>query len=175
LKTLKTLSFLHSGKNVVFLGPTGTGKTHLGLSIGYECCQKGYKAYFIKLDELKAKFAESIRASNTDRCLSHLAKFSCLIIDEVGHCTLTKDETRLFFQLVDRYYQKKTGSIVLTSNLNVNHWDEVFFNDKTLECALDRILDDSIVFSVLGQSYRGRDKVFTKMKLKSRYESGLDN
>ncbi len=163
--SLKTLSFLQTGRNILFLGSPGTGKTHLALSIGMECCKKKHKAYFIKLEELKGKFKDAIDSGSTTTCLAKLGNFSCFIIDEIGHCTLNLQETRMFFQLIDKYYQKKTGSLIMTSNLNVNHWDEVFTVSKTLECALDRIFDESIVINLVGDSYRGRNKEFIKIKM----------
>ena len=89
--------------------------------------------------------------------LNSLVRPSCLIIDEVGHCELDKENTRLFFDLIDRRYQKEGSyNIVFTSNKNPSQWRNVFNEDDSLLCALDRIFDDATVFTIRGESFRGR-------------------
>ena len=84
------------------------------------------KAYFIKMDELKEKFRAAIQQERLGKYLDGLAKYSCLIIDEAGYCHFDKDETLMFFQLVDRISLKEKGSIVLTSNKDTSTWQELF-------------------------------------------------
>ena len=82
---------------------------------------------------------------------------SCLIIDEVGHCEFDKENTQLFFDMVDRRYNKDGAfNIVFTSNKNPSLWRSNFNENDALLCALDRIFDDAIVFNIKGDSYRGR-------------------
>jgi hypothetical protein len=76
----------------------------------------------------------------------------------VGYCKLNRQETLLFFQLVDRIRLKDTGSIVLTSNKDLSQWPEVFDEDDTLECAIDRLWDKAICMTFSGQSHRGSDR-----------------
>lgn len=85
-------------------------------------------------------------------------KPSCLIIDEVGHCEFDKENTRLFFDLVDRRYNKEGSSnIVFTSNRNPALWKDNFSDDDSLLCSLDRIFDDATVFTLRGESFRGKN------------------
>ncbi|MFA7130154.1 MAG: ATP-binding protein [Sphaerochaeta sp.] len=156
--SLKSLSFISSKRNVIMIGPTGTGKTHLAMAIGNECCSNKMKAYFIKMDELKDKFHDAIVGERTGKLLNGLSKYSCLIVDEVGYCKLNRQETLLFFQLVDRIGLKETGSIVLTSNKDLSQWPEVFDEDDALECAIDRLWDKAICMTFSGQSHRGSDR-----------------
>ncbi|MFA6907153.1 MAG: ATP-binding protein [Sphaerochaeta sp.] len=156
--SLKSLSFISSKRNVIMIGPTGTGKTHLAMAIGNECCSNKMKAYFIKMDELKDKFHDAIVGEKTGKLLNGLSKYSCLIVDEVGYCKLNRQETLLFFQLVDRIGLKETGSIVLTSNKDLSQWPEVFDEDDALECAIDRLWDKAICMTFSGQSHRGSDR-----------------
>ena len=82
---------------------------------------------------------------------------SCLIIDEVGHCEFDKENTRLFFDLIDRRYNKEGNfNIVFTSNKHPSHWRTNFNEDDALLCALDRIFDDATVFNIKGESFRGK-------------------
>lgn len=128
------------------------------MAIGNECCSNKMKAYFIKMDELKDKFYDAIVGEKTGKLLNGLSKYSCLIVDEVGYCKLNRQETLLFFQLVDRIGLKETGSIVLTSNKDLSQWPEVFDEDDALECAIDRLWDKAICMTFSGQSHRGSDR-----------------
>ena len=158
LKSLPTLSSIHAHKNIAFIGPAGTGKTHLAQAFGYECCKQGLKTYFIKMSELRDKFSAARRAGREASVINGLVIPSCLIIDEVGHCEFDKENTRLFFDLIDRRYNKEGSfNIVFTSNKNPSQWRDNFNEDDALLCALDRIFDDATVFNIKGYSYRGKN------------------
>lgn len=157
LRALPSLSAIYAHKNLAFIGPAGTGKTHLAQAFGYECCQKGLKTYFIKMSELRDKFMLARRTGREASVINGLVRPSCLIIDEVGHCEFDKENTRLFFDLIDRRYNKEGSyNIVFTSNKNPALWRENFNEDDTLLCALDRIFDDATVISIRGESFRGK-------------------
>lgn len=93
LMSLKTLAFIEAKQNVIMVGPTGTGKTHIAQAIGNECCARGLKAYFIKMKELKEKFEVALKQGTTGRLLNAMSKYSCLIVDEVGYGKFTAEET----------------------------------------------------------------------------------
>lgn len=157
LKNLPSLSTIYAHKNLAFIGPAGTGKTHLAQAFGYECCQKGLKTYFIKMSELRDRFTAARRTGKTDSVLNGLVRPSCLIIDEVGHCEFDKENTRLFFDLIDRRYNKEGSyNLVFTSNKAPALWRSNFNEDDSLLCALDRIFDNATVFTIKGDSFRGR-------------------
>lgn len=162
LKSLPSLTAIHAHKNLAFIGPAGIGKTHLAQAFGYECCQQGLKAYFIKMSELRDRFTAARRNNRESSVINGLVRPSCLIIDEVGRCTFDKENTRLFFDLIDRRYNKEGSfNTIFTSNKNPLQWKEFFEEDDTTLCALDRIFDDATIFRMRGESYRGRklDKV----------------
>lgn len=157
LKSLASLSAIYAHKNLAFIGPAGTGKTHLAQAFGYECCKRGIKTYFIKMSELRDKFTMARHAGKEASLLTSLVRPSCLIIDEVGHCEFDKENTRLFFDLIDRRYNKDGHyNIVFTSNKSPSQWRENFNEDDSLLCALDRIFDDATVFNIRGESFRGK-------------------
>lgn len=157
LRNLKTLSAIHSHKNLAFIGPAGTGKTHLAQAFGHECCQHGLKTYFIKMTELRGKFTNARRLGREASVLNGLVRPSCLIIDEIGHCVFDTENTRLFFDLMDRRYNKEGSfNVIFTSNKMPSLWKENFQEDDALLCALDRIFDDATVFTIKGQSFRGK-------------------
>ena len=157
LKALPSLAAIYSHRNLAFIGPAGTGKTHLAQAFGYACCCHGMKTYFIKASELRDRLTAARRAGKTDSCLNGLVRPSCLIIDEIGHCAFDKESTRLFFDLIDlRYNKEGSFNMVFTSNKNPALWREDFDEDATLLCALDRIFDDAMVFKLRGESFRGK-------------------
>ena len=157
LRSLSTLSALYAHKNLAFIGKTGTGKTHLAQAFGRTCCEHGLKAYFIKMSELRDRMTEARRTGREGTLLASLVRPSCLIIDEVGHCEFDKENTRLFFDMVDRRYQKEGYyNMVFTSNRDPSQWHENFRESDALLCALDRIFDDAIVFTIKGEGFRGR-------------------
>ena len=157
LKALPSLAAIRAHRNLAFIGPAGVGKTHLAQAFGYECCQQGLKTYFIKMSELRDKFTSARRAGKEAAVLNGLVRPSCLIIDEVGHCEFDKENTRLFFDMIDRRYNKDGSyNVVFTSNKNPSQWREVFNEDDALLCALDRIFDDATVFTIRGEGYRGK-------------------
>ncbi|HBT96086.1 MAG TPA: AAA family ATPase, partial [Coriobacteriia bacterium] len=156
LKKLSALTNLHARKKIALIGPHGIGKTHLAQAYGYECCQRGYKAYILKATELRDKLAKAAKSGNPAKTIGSLVKPSCLIIDEIGRCTFDKACTDLFFDVIDRRYDKECpNTLILTSNFPVINWDEFFTGDETLLCMLDRVFDKATVFMMKGPSYRG--------------------
>ncbi|WP_455056151.1 ATP-binding protein [Merdimonas faecis] len=151
---LRNLGFIDAKRNVIMIGPTGTGKTHLAMAIGYECCKNGIGAYFIKMKELQDKFHKALMVGDSGKALDSLTKYTCLILDEVGYCKFSKEETLLFFQLVDRFSSKEKGCIVLTSNKDIPLWSDLFCEIDALECALDRLCNNSISIRFSGSSNR---------------------
>jgi DNA replication protein DnaC len=158
LRKLPSLSNLHARRNLAFVGPGGIGKTHLAQAYGRECCLQGFKAYFLKATELRDKLKRASESGDPARAVNSLVKPSCLIIDEVGRCTFDKACTDLFFDIIDKRYEKEMpNTLVLTSNTPVNNWNEFFTGDDTLLCTLDRIFDKASVFVMRGPSFRGAD------------------
>ena len=157
LGKLPSLADLYAHRNVAFVGPGGIGKTHLAQAYGRECCMRGLKTYYIKATELRDRFQKAVQRGNTSRVVSSLVKPSCLIVDEVGRCVYDRPCTDLFFDVVDRRYEKEgPNAMVLTSNIAPSGWDEFFTGDDTLLCALDRLFDKASMFVMRGSSCRDR-------------------
>lgn len=157
LINLSSLSAVYSGRNLAFIGPPGVGKTHLAMAFGRECCMREMKTYFLKASELNQRFTEARKYGREGSTVNGLVKPTCLIIDEVGHCVFDKENTRLFFDVIDRRYSKDSPNcMIFTSNRGPDTWTEYFTNDQDLLCSLDRIFDDASVFVFKGEGYRGR-------------------
>jgi DNA replication protein DnaC len=153
----ESLRFLETQENIVLLGPSGVGKTHLAVSIGIAAAKKRYSTYFIKCHDLIQQLKKAKLENRLDDRLKHFGKYKLLIIDELGYLPIDKEDSKLFFQLIDLRYEKK--STILTTNINFSNWDDVFFDPIIANAILDRILHHAHVVNITGKSYRIKEYV----------------
>ena len=158
MKGLIESDFYMDGHNVIFIGNPGVGKTHLAISIGYSVAVKRNSVYFIKFNRLISKLKQANNAWPVDKVLKQYFKYRLLIIDEVGFNEVSPLESKLFFQLIDMRYTKR--STVFTSNMTFDKWPTILGQDEMITKAiLDRILHHSYLFNITGPSYRLKDKI----------------
>ncbi len=153
---LGTLDFVAGRENVVFLGPPGTGKTHLAIGIAIRACQAGHRTLFATASEWVARLAEAHHAGRLQDELVRLGRYPLLVIDEVGYIPFEPEAANLFFQLVSSRYER--ASLIVTSNKNFARWGEVFGDDTVAAAMIDRLVHHAEVIALKGDSYRLKNR-----------------
>ena len=153
---LGTLDFVAGKDNVVFLGPPGTGKTHLATALGIRACQAGHRVAFATAAEWVSRLGEAHAQNKLHDELRRLAWTPLLVIDEVGYIPFDAEAANLFFQLVSSRYER--ASVIVTSNKPFARWGEVFGDATVAAAMIDRLVHHAEVVSLKGDSYRLKDR-----------------
>jgi DNA replication protein DnaC len=153
---LADLSFVQTATNVVFVGPPGTGKTHLSVALTVKALAAGYSALFTTLSQLAEALESAPYASLMRQRLRRYSSPNVLVIDEVGYTKLSPAQAHHFFALVTARYEH--GSILLTSNTSFADWGSLLGDEVLATALLDRLLHHAEVISISGPSYRMKDR-----------------
>lgn len=154
---LLSLRFIEQNENILFIGSSGVGKTHLATSIGIEASSKRNSTYFIHFNDLMTKFKIAAQEGRIESVVKHYAKYRVLIIDEIGYLPIDKDSANGFFQLVASRYERRP--IILTTNQPLSKWGEVFGDYTLANAIIDRLVHHSYIIKITGQSYRIKGKL----------------
>jgi DNA replication protein DnaC len=156
VRELSTGNFIANGDNVLIFGPPGVGKTHLAIGLGRKVVEQGHTARFTTATALLATLSKAESERNLAEKLTEYSKPRLLTIDELGYLPFERRAAHLFFQLVNRRYEK--GSLLVTTNQRVAEWGTVFGDEVLATAILDRLLHHSHTILITGESYRLREK-----------------
>jgi len=154
IAALAQLDFIRRAEVVHFLGPPGTGKSHLATALGVAAVKAGKQVYRATLAELIEALVKAEREGRLADKIRFYARPSLLIVDEIGYLPITQGGANLFFQLVNARYEK--GAMILTSNRGFAEWGDVFGDPVVATALLDRLLHHAVVVQIEGASYRLR-------------------
>lgn len=147
--------FVVRRENVILLGESGTGKTHLATALGFAACGQGKKVRFWSTGALVTALLEAKDGRNLQGMQQQLSHLDLLILDEMGYVPFSKAGAELLFEVVSRCYERV--SIIVTSNLPFAEWAQVFGNERMTGALLDRLTHHCHILEIRGESYRLRE------------------
>lgn len=155
---LAALTFIERAENIVLLGPSGVGKSHIATAFAYRAIMAGIKTRFVTAADLMLQLAAAKAQGRLKEYFNRTVLGpKLLVVDEIGYLPFGREEANLFFNVVAKRYER--GSMILTSNLSFAQWPSAFADDQTLTAAmLDRLLHHAHIVQIAGESYRLKDK-----------------
>jgi len=149
---LARCEYIDRFENIIALGPSGTGKTHIALGLGLAACQKGLKVRFMTASALVHELIEAADEKHLLRLQKQLASQHLLIIDELGFVPLSKTGAELLFEVISQCYER--GSLIITSNLPFEEWTQTFGSERLTGALLDRLTHHIHILEMNGESFR---------------------
>lgn len=147
--------YLDQRENILLVGNSGTGKTHVATALGIAACSQGKRVRFYRVTELITQLLEAREEKNLLRLKKHLSKLDLLILDELGYVPASKTGAELLFDVISTAYERL--SVIVTTNLPFENWTEVLGSERLTGAALDRLTHRCHILESSGDSYRLQD------------------
>lgn len=156
IRELATCRFIEKGENIFFLGPTGTGKTHLAQAISHKACRKHLIVEFFNFYEFFSTLNKADLCNRVDKLMKSLLKADLLVIDDFAFKKIDQKSAEYFYAIVDERYSHK--SIILTSNRAMNDWASIFPDPIMTNAIMDRLAHNAYQIIIKGESFRKKFK-----------------
>ena len=160
IKDLVEGRYIKEARNVIFLGRSGTGKTHLATALGMEACRQGVRTRFVSGCGLANELIEARDEKVLGRAMKRYTGYGLLIIDELGYVPFSKEGAELLFQVLAERHERK--SVVITTNLGFGDWTQIFGEPALTAALLDRVTHKAHVINCSWDSYRLKDTLKKK-------------
>lgn len=154
--------YISKHENLILMGNSGTGKTHLAISLGLTACQQGKRVRFFTAAGLINQLTEAQAALRLSQVQAGLARIDLLIIDEIGYVPFSKKGAELFFGVVAESYERQ--SIIMTTNLDFSKWPTVFGSEQLTGALLDRLTHHAHILTMNGESFRFKQSMSKKKR-----------
>ena len=152
IRTFAELDFVAKAENIVFIGPTGVGKTGLAISLMLKALQNGHRALFVKAQDLFDEMYASLADRSSRQLVNHLARIDVLAIDEMGYLNLKPEQTNIFFKLMEERHRRRPT--IITTNLHYDEWHGFLGNKPLVDALLSRLRERCHTVKIEGPSLR---------------------
>ena len=162
IQELTTGEYIEEKRNVIFLGKSGTGKTHLATALGMEACTSGYRTRFVTGCGLANELIEARDEKILSRVIKRYAGYGLLIIDELGYVPFSKEGAELLFQVLAERHEKRP--VIITTNMGFGDWAQIFGDPNLTGALLDRITHKAHIINCTWESYRLKETLKNKKR-----------
>lgn len=156
IEDLASLRFMDTKSNIIFMGSSGVGKTHLATAIGIEAASRRISTYFVNFATMMNKFKQAAKENRVEKTVKYYNGYALLIIDELGYLPIDKEATYGFFQLIAARYERRPT--IITTNQSFAKWGDVFGDSVIANAIIDRLIHHSEIIKITGPSYRVKDR-----------------
>lgn len=160
IKELSACEYVKESRNIIFIGKSGTGKTHLATALGMEACRQGVRTRFVTGCGLANELIEAKDEKILGRVINRYAGYGLLIIDELGYVPFSKQGAELLFQVLAERHERK--SVIITSNMGFGDWTQIFGDPNLTAALLDRITHKAHIINCTWESYRLKETLKDK-------------
>ncbi|MBA3007777.1 MAG: IS21-like element helper ATPase IstB [Proteobacteria bacterium] len=152
VRELSGCDYVKERRNIIFLGRSGTGKTHLATALGVEACKNNYRTRFVSCYTLVNELIEARQDKDLQRLIQRYSRYELLILDELGYIPFSREGSELLFQVLAERQEK--GSVIITTNLGFADWTQVFGDPVMTAALLDRLTNKAHIVNCQWESYR---------------------
>lgn len=147
----------HQAGNVLLIGPSGVGKSHIAAAIAYQLIEQNIRVKWCSAVALVQSLQQAKRDLDLMTAMTRLDKYQVLIVDDIGYVKKTDAETQVLFEFIAHRYE--SGSLIITSNQPFSHWDHIFPDTMMTVAAIDRIIHHATIIEIEGESYRKKQSL----------------